>query len=266
VDYADGRFSIRVELSGLDHHGRVPYYGDEDEPRYEPSEGLGAYQLYLYYDPHVVRVTGWQPGDFLRRHGSPTCMQREVEPGLYAMACVSGGSDAGPQGSGRLGTIDLEPVANGATDLELESELAGPLGDGLPTIVTRGHAEVRNAPTDATPPDPKRPHPGDGPDRDDNPQPHNLGGGGSNTTNSGGNGNGDGANSDVEGSTVGPNGANGDGTGDPASGPGFGANGFGYTPPNPLWREVALLIAAASVGVALIVFGAALKPGWRRAR
>jgi hypothetical protein len=266
VDYDDGGFSIRVELSGLDHHGSVRYDHGDKPPTFASSEGLGAFELYFYYDPQVVRVTGWEERGAFLSSRRPTCMDRETEPGLYVMACVTQGGSAGPNGSGRLGTIKLEPVANGSTEIELETELAGPLGDGLPTILSSGRVEVRDAPTDADPPDPKRPRPGDGPNRNNNPDPHNLGGGGTNTTNS--NGSND-PSSNVEGSTVGPNGANGagsnaDGTGGPAGAEALGANGTGYSAPNPLWRNIALAIASAAVGLALIVFGMALKPGWRR--
>ncbi len=43
VDYTDGAFTVRVELTDLEHHGQIPYGDDPD--RFVPSEGMAAYEV-----------------------------------------------------------------------------------------------------------------------------------------------------------------------------------------------------------------------------
>ena len=153
IDYSDGAFNVRVELSNLNHHGLIAYDTNRDgiTDREEPSDGLGAYELSLYFDANVVRVARMEAGEFLRSGGRSTqCLQRAPEPGQFVIGCVSTGGAEGPQGSGNLAVLTLEPVANGMSFLGLEAELAGPLGDSIDAGADSGVVEVYNGP--AVPP------------------------------------------------------------------------------------------------------------------
>lgn len=153
-DHGDGSFTINVILSNLEHHGVVSYDTDRDgEPdREEASNGLGAYEIELHFNPAVVKVTGMEAGSFLRSSGrSTTCLQRNSVPGEYAIGCVSIGGSTGPQGDGNLAVITLEPVANGTTYLALDAGLAGPLGDTIDVTSDSGIVAVRNGPNNPPP-------------------------------------------------------------------------------------------------------------------
>ncbi len=170
VDWSDGSFSIRIELSDLDHHGTISYDDDRDTvpDREVLSDGLGAFEILFYFNPAVLQVTDVQAGDFIRSAGrSAHCFQRIPEPGQYALGCVSTGSAPGPQGTGTLATITLLPLANGTSFLGLEADLAGPLADPIPATVDGGIVEVFGV-LEATPtPEPEGPEdgavPGPGP-------------------------------------------------------------------------------------------------------
>lgn len=153
VDYGDGAFSVRIELSDLEHHGLITYDTNRDgiPDREEPSNGLGAYELTFYFDPNVVSVARMEAGEFLRSEGRSTqCLQRMRDPGEFVIGCVSLGGAEGPQGSGNLAVLTLEPVANGLSFLGLEAELAGPLGDSIDAGADSGVIQVYNGP--AVPP------------------------------------------------------------------------------------------------------------------
>jgi len=154
IDYEDGSFIIDILLSDLEHHGVVSYDTNRDgEPdREESSNGLGAYELELHFNPDVVTVTGMEAGEFLRSEGrSTTCLQNGSLPGEFALGCVSVGGAEGPQGDGLLARITIEPVANGTTYLALEAGLAGPLGDTIDVTADSGIVEVVNGPTKPQP-------------------------------------------------------------------------------------------------------------------
>lgn len=158
IDYQqDHSFTITVLLSGLEHHGVVSYDTDRDgsPDREEASNGLGAYELKLQFNPAVVKVTGMDAGDFLRSSGrSTTCLQRSTTPGEFALGCVSLGGATGPQGDGTLAVLTLEPVANGTTYLALTSGLAGPLGDTIDVTADSAIVQVVNGPNTPPPPSP----------------------------------------------------------------------------------------------------------------
>jgi hypothetical protein len=165
VDWSDGPYLIRIELSDLEHYGRIPYDDDRDTvpDRQEPSEGLGAFEFVLTYNPDVLEVTEVQGGDFIGSAGrTAQCFQRIPELGQYAFACASTGSAPGAQGEGTLATITLVPLTNGASFLELEVDLAGPLGDGIEATVEGGIVEVLGAPESAPTPEPDPTQDGDG--------------------------------------------------------------------------------------------------------
>lgn len=236
VDWADGPFTISIEISGLDHHGVAEYDDDRDgtPDRTEPSEGLGAFEVLLHFDPTVLEVTQADGGDFFDRSGrSPQCLQRIPERGQYAVGCVSTGVGAGPQGSGTLATLTLTPLANGMSFLVMEAQLGGPLADTIPVTSEGGVVEVFGAPQDATPePDdpPDSERPGDQTD-----------GEGSEPTGSGPTVIGGGELGVVTLPDTGPGGA-------PIA-------GTGYEPPNATLRPLILGAAFAVAGTALLLFG-----------
>ncbi|MDZ4279119.1 MAG: cohesin domain-containing protein [Dehalococcoidia bacterium] len=160
VEYGDGSFTLRIEISDLNHHGKIPYDDDDDgEPdRFERSDGLGAFEIRMSFNPGVIEVQDAEEEDFLGSTGRDTqCFDQEPELGQYAFGCVSTGSDVGAQGSGRLATVTLKPLANGTTYLALESNLAGPLGDTIDLVTDGGIVKVNEAPKTAPDPEPGDP-------------------------------------------------------------------------------------------------------------
>lgn len=162
VDWSDDPFSVRVQVSDLDHHGEIRYDDNRDTvpDRTEPSEGLGALELLIIFDPAVLEVTDVQAGDFIRNAGRSTqCFTRVPEPGQYALGCASTGSAPGAQGSGTLATVTLTPLANGTSLLGLEGQLAGPLGDEIDAAFHGGVVEVYGGPEVTPTPRPAGPPP-----------------------------------------------------------------------------------------------------------
>ncbi|OGO53240.1 MAG: hypothetical protein A2148_01895 [Chloroflexi bacterium RBG_16_68_14] len=244
VDYSDGAFFVRIELSGLDHHGTVAYDDDRDTvpDRYEPSEGLGAYEVLLYFDPNVVDVTDAEAGDIFQGSGrSAQCLERTPERGQLAVGCVTTGSAAGPQGSGALATITLAPLANGVSYLVLEAQLSGPLADSIPLTAAGGIVEVAGAPQTAPTPVPDDAGDDDGGDSSDsNDRPSVIGGG-------------------EPGVVDAPDGAASEGG--PARGP---SAGTGYQPPGATLPPLVLGSALAFAGTALLLLGSRLAARGRR--
>jgi len=157
VNYDDGPFTVRVELSGLDHHGRVGYDDDRDTTpdRFEPSDGLGAFELTFTFNSAAIEVIDVEAGQFLENAGSNAeCLEREPREGQYSVGCVTFGSRAGPQGSGRLAEVTFRPLANGTTNLSLDAQLSGPLADPVAATVLGGVVRVAGAPRDAPSPTP----------------------------------------------------------------------------------------------------------------
>lgn len=183
VEYDDGRFSVFIRVSNLDHQGTITYDDDRDTvpDREEASIGLGAFEILLDFDPDVVRVDSIETGPFIGSSGRPAqCFEREPERGQYALACLTTGGQAGAQGSGTLATATLRPVARGMSFIALDAQLSGPLGDSVAVQFEGGVVEVRGGPT--TPPTP-----GPGEESDNSGVPRPVGGGPSSP---GGSGNG----------------------------------------------------------------------------
>lgn len=157
VEYDRGAFTVSVVVSGLSHQGRVGYDNDrdgEDDVFYE-SDGLGAWEMNLYYRPEVLRLQDGAPGSFTEGgQRSFQCFERSKTPGEYHLGCASLGNGAGPQGSGTLATVTLVPVANGTSPLILDMELAGPLSDDIPADVSWARVRVSEAPQTAPTPQP----------------------------------------------------------------------------------------------------------------
>lgn len=179
ADYGDGSFDIQVELTNLNHRGQITYDDDRDtvpDRAYE-SYGLGAYEFELHFNPGVLRVAGAEPSDFAGSTGRNfQCIERNTTPGEYALGCFSLGSARGPQGSGRLATITLVPLANGLTPLALEAGLGGPLGDEIPVEASGTVVLVSGASTEAPTPGPN-PTPGPGAGPGGNGEPSVIGNG-----------------------------------------------------------------------------------------
>lgn len=153
VDWSDGPFQVRIDVSDLDHHGQVAYDDNRDTvpDRTEPSDGLAALEFLLVFDPVVLRVEDIQAGDFIESAGrSAQCFTRVPAPGQFAVGCASTGSAPGAQGSGTLATVTLAPLANGTSFVGLEGQLAGPLADDIEAAFYGGIVEVFGAP-EATP-------------------------------------------------------------------------------------------------------------------
>ncbi len=248
LDWPDGSRSLRVRLSGLDHQGSITSDADRDTvPDSKlPSVGLGGFELVLHVDPAVARVSDFDESSFIESTGrNPLCFQH-TEPGEYALVCATTGSDDGPQGSAVLGTLTLEPVANGASFLVLEARLTGPLGDAIPVTVDGGIVQVIGAPETAPTPPPGSP----------------LNSGGPNSPSFGGGNPGSGGG--VDDPTGGADGATGNGTG-PEAGPGADGDGggpdaegaptagTGYQPEPSSWpATVGGLLAAAGASLLLL--------------
>lgn len=118
------------------------------------SEGLGAFEFTVLYDPAVVEIVEAAPGPSLESTGRGfQCFDRRDEPGSYSFACVSFGSDpAGRQGSFTLASVTLTPVSSGSTFLVLQAGIAGLLGEEVPIEVAGGAVvDVRGSVATATP-------------------------------------------------------------------------------------------------------------------
>lgn len=244
VDYDGGLVSIFVPVTDLDHHGQISYDDDRDTvpDRESPSNGLGAFELLLTFDPDVVRVESGDPGPFIENSGRHAqCFDREPERGQYALACVTTGDEDGAQGSGTLATIILRPLANGTSFLRLDAQLSGPLGDSIPVRVDGGIIEVRGGP-DAPPDD------GDGGPVDENPRP--IGG----PEGNGGSGNGTGGDNTAGPPTNGGDrGGGGSADGGNVNDPSAPSAGTGYRPFENDGRSIAGVLALAG-GLLLLVW------------
>ena len=165
VQYADGTFAVTVDASEIDHHGSIGYDDDADTTpdRFVPSDGLGAFEMTLNFNPGVLEVTDVRPGDFLGTSGrAAQCFQRSAGAGDKSMACVTIGNGAGPQGSGRLATFTFRPLANGNSYLILSASLSGPLGNPIDVVVDGGIVAISGAPANAPTPGPNDGSGGDG--------------------------------------------------------------------------------------------------------
>ena len=104
------------------------------------SEGLGAFEFTVLYDPAVVEIAEAAPGPTLESTGrSFQCFDRRDEPGSFSFACVSFGPEpVGRQGSFTLASVTLTPVSSGSTFLVLQAGIAGLLGEEVPIEVAGG--------------------------------------------------------------------------------------------------------------------------------
>jgi hypothetical protein len=127
-------------------------------------DGLAAYEVALNFDPNVLTYATFTNADFLGSTGrSVVCLpprfdrdgDDQDDPGYVRVGCVSQGSQqppqAGPTGSGLLGTFTFDTECAATTDLEFDrADLADPLGNPFETTSIEGSVTVTGTPC-ATP-------------------------------------------------------------------------------------------------------------------
>lgn len=149
----EGAFSIFIVVEELNH---IVVTGDV------LTEGLGAFEFTILYDPAVVEIAEAAPGPALESTGrSFQCFDRRDEPGSFSLGCASPGSTpSGPQGSFTLASVTLTPVSAGSTFLVLQAGIAGLLGEEVPIEVAGGAVvDVRGPIATAPPSPPSQPAP-----------------------------------------------------------------------------------------------------------
>lgn len=81
---------------------------------------LGSFQFDVVYDPAVVQFGSFTEGPFLASSGRSTlCSSFDVAPNTKRYGCVSGGAQAGPNGSGVLASLTFTPLAMGTSAVTL---------------------------------------------------------------------------------------------------------------------------------------------------
>jgi hypothetical protein len=154
-----GPFTVYVVAEDLQHDGSITYDDNRDTTpdRSVPSEGLGAFQITVTYDPAVLAVDSVVPGPEMGRTGrSFQCLGPVRQPGSVSFGCLSAGdAPAGTQGTLTLASITLVPQEPGISQLSLDAVLAGPLGDSIDVAVNGGAARVTGTvPATTAPPEP----------------------------------------------------------------------------------------------------------------
>jgi hypothetical protein len=146
--WQDQRFTVFVTAEDLSHNGSIAYDDDDDgvADRQVPSNGLGAFELRINYDPGVLTLESAAPGPALAAGSrSFQCLQRN-DPGAFAFGCVSAGGSAGPQGDMTLASITFGLAGGSRSWLTLEAQLAGPLGDDILVAARGGAVSIEGAP------------------------------------------------------------------------------------------------------------------------
>lgn len=150
-----GPFTVYVVLEDLQHAGNISYDDNRDgtPDRSIPSEGLGAFQFTIEYDPAIVEFQDVDRGPSLSGTGrSFQCLPAARDTGTITFGCLSPGpSPAGQQGTMTLASVQFSPRSNGLSPLVLTAEIAGPLGDSVTVDVGGGAARVSGAETAGKP-------------------------------------------------------------------------------------------------------------------
>jgi hypothetical protein len=84
------------------------------------AQDLGAFEFIIAYDPAVVRVNGVTLGPLLGSTGNTATLLGPLvdnTAGTVRFAGYTIGTTAGPDGSGRLATIQLQGMGDGASTL-----------------------------------------------------------------------------------------------------------------------------------------------------
>jgi hypothetical protein len=155
VGLTQGTLDLEVKVQGLDHHGSVPYDNNNDgtPDRFLSSNGLGAFEFTLTFDPAIVGVEQAELGNELDGTGRYSCLQRSDAPGSFSFGCVSNGLDDGPQGTLTLANITFGILRAGTSHVALEAQLSGPLSnDDVPVAVKEGGWITVAGPPGATAP------------------------------------------------------------------------------------------------------------------
>jgi hypothetical protein len=125
----DDPFAVYIGLEDMQHEATVSGVA---------SDGLGAFEFTLLFDPAVLEIHGAEAGSLLNSTGrSFQCFQRSDDPGSFSFACVSTGNEPGPQGTFTLAQVSIRPIEAGSSLLHLENvDLGGPLAvDDIPVNV-----------------------------------------------------------------------------------------------------------------------------------
>ena len=122
----------------------------------ENAVNLGSFQFNLLYDPDLVEVRAVQLGDFLAQTGrQPTPLgPRTDRPGDTAFGAFTlGGPDQrGPDGGGRLATVQLVGKRAGVADLRLDRvQATDPQGRPIPLAETTPAPTAPGSPAPAAP-------------------------------------------------------------------------------------------------------------------
>ena len=137
----DDPFSVFIGLEEMQHQGLIGYDDDDDDvpDRFEPSDGLGAFEFTIRFDPALLEIHAAESGSLLNSTGrSFQCFQRSDKPaGSFSFGCVSTGGDMpGPEGTFTLAQVSFRPIEAGSSLLQLENvDLGGPLADDIPVVV-----------------------------------------------------------------------------------------------------------------------------------
>lgn len=88
----------------------------------EDVVNLGAFEFNLLYDASVLEFVDVSGGPFLGSSGRPVeCLEPRLSPGSVHFLCVTLGPEpAGPDGSGTLATVTLDPVEEGSSALRFQ--------------------------------------------------------------------------------------------------------------------------------------------------
>lgn len=136
------QFVFWIVVDDLQHNGSIEYDDNRDTvpDRFVASEGLGAFELTISYDPGLLKLSGARAGPLGDAERSFQCFQRSDKAGSISFGCFSSGSGAGPDGDLTLAEFSFEPIAPGDTSLQLEDvDLAGPLADDIDVSVDSVH-------------------------------------------------------------------------------------------------------------------------------
>ncbi len=106
---------------------------------------LGAYGFRLSFDPDVLTPVFFTNRPFLgSTNRTVTCFAPEVGPGEFKFGCFTSGQAPGASGGGTLATLTFSTSCDGGSSALdfVNVQLAGPLGEGIPTQSIAGSSVV----------------------------------------------------------------------------------------------------------------------------
>lgn len=138
--------------------------GDEPFPVevvVEDVTNLGAFEFDLRYDSNLLRFVEVSEGAFLGSSGRTVeCLEPRLSPGSVRFVCVTLGREpAGPDGSGTVAVLTLEPLVPGTSPLRFQVlTITQPDAQRIEAVVEDGSVgiapvggEVPPTPTEAPP-------------------------------------------------------------------------------------------------------------------